>query len=187
MRFEERNDAKWKNDYYRMTGKEYRLDMRSQIQMLFSHQIRYVKLWRKASRNMTLLRRFRLLHYARKYGLEISKDARIGEGLYLGHPYNITVNGGCRIGNNVNLHKGCTIGRENRGKREGAPIIGDCVYVGINSTIVGKVNIGNDVLIAPNSYINFDVPDHSVVIGNPGVIHYKEDATKGYINFKIVT
>ena len=183
MKDEEKSVANWKNDYFRMTGTRYRLDVNSQIQMLFSHQIRYTKLWRKASQKMTPYRRLRLLFYSRKYGLEISKDALIGEGLYLGHPYNITVTGGCIIGKNVNLHKGCTIGRENRGKREGSPVIGDCVYVGINSTIVGNVRIGNDVLIAPNTYINFDVPDHSVVIGNPGIVHHKEGATKGYIAY----
>lgn len=89
------------------------------------------------------------------------------------------------IGDNVNLHKGCTIGRENRGDRAGVPKIGNNVSVGINSTIVGKVNIGNDVMIAPNSFINFDVPDHSVVLGNPAKIHSKKYATKCYVNFLV--
>ena len=109
----------------------------------------------------------------------------LGGGLYLGHSYNITVGNDVRIGKNVNLHKGCTIGRENRGKRKGAPTIGDCVAVGINSTIVGNITIGDDVMIAPNSFVNFDVPSHSVVVGNPGVIHYKENATEGYIAFRV--
>lgn len=167
-----------------MTGQPYRFGVKSFITLLVSHQIRYMKLWRKAAEKKTPFRRLRLLRYARKYGLEISADAEIGKGLYLGHPYNITVAGGVKIGNNVNLHKGCTVGRENRGKREGAPEIGNCVYAGINSTIVGNVRIGNDVLIAPNTYVNFDVPDHSVVVGNPGVIHHRENATQGYIAFR---
>ena len=125
------------------------------------------------------------MHYSRKYGLEISPTAEIGRGLYLGHPYNITVGTGAKIGNNVNLHKGCTIGKSNRGEKRGVPVIGDCVFVGINSTIVGNVTIGNDVMIAPNSFINFDVPDHAIVIGNPGVIHRKEKATQGYVNFVV--
>lgn len=53
--------------------------------------------------------------------------------------------------------------------------------IGINSTIVGNIHIGKDVLIAPNTYVNFDVPDHSIVIGNPASIHYKEGATEKYI------
>jgi serine acetyltransferase len=64
-------------------------------------------------------------------------------------------------------------------------IVGDNIYIGVNATIVGKVHIGNDVLIGPNSFVNFDVPDHSVVIGNPGVIHHKEHATNGYVNYLI--
>jgi len=72
-----------------------------------------------------------------------------------------------------------------RGARKGSPVLGDFVWVGINAAIVGNVRIGNDVLIAPNSYINFDVPDHSIVIGNPGKIIHKENATEGYINNRV--
>ena len=35
---------------------------------------------------------------------------------------------------------------------------------------MGGVKIGNNVLIAPNAFVNFDVPDNSIVIGNPGRI-----------------
>ena len=48
--------------------------------------------------------------------------------------------------------------------------------------IVGKIKIGNNVLIAHNAYVNIDVPNNSIVIGNPAAIHYKENATEGYIN-----
>lgn len=59
------------------------------------------------------------------------------------------------------------------------------MWIGINAVIVGKVNIGNDVLIAPNSYVNCDVPDHSIVFGNPCIIKYRDNATEGYVNRKI--
>ena len=58
-------------------------------------------------------------------------------------------------------------------------------FVGIYATVVGNIRIGDDVLIAPNSYVNVDVPQHSVVIGNPAVVHHKENATEGYINYRI--
>jgi serine O-acetyltransferase len=47
--------------------------------------------------------------------------------------------------------------------------------------VVGNIKIGNNVLIAPNSYVNFDVPDNSIVIGNPGKIIPHENPTKDYI------
>ena len=106
------------------------------------------------------------------------------DGTYLGHPYNITVGEGTILGNNTNLHKGCTIGRTNRGDI-GSPVIGDRVFIGINATVVGNIHIGDDVLIAPNSYVNFDVPNHSVVIGNPAVIHSRKNATEGYVNYLV--
>lgn len=48
--------------------------------------------------------------------------------------------------------------------------------------MVGKITIGDDVLIAPNTYLNCDVPSHSVVIGNPARIISREKATEAYIN-----
>ena len=63
---------------------------------------------------------------------------------------------------------------ENRGKRKGAPKICDNCWIGTNSVIVGNVRIGEDVMIAPLTFVNFDVPPHSVVIGNPAKIIHKE-------------
>ena len=70
----------------------------------------------------------------------------------------------------------------NRGSRNGCPTIGDRVWISINSAIVGKVTIGDDVLIAPNSFVNVDIPSHSVVFGNPCVIKRRDWATEGYVN-----
>lgn len=93
--------AEIKDDYYRMTGEKYSISAKTLATLLFSHQIRYMRLWRKANKKMTIFRRLRLWYYSRKYGLEISPTANIGKGLYLGHPYNITVGIGVKIGNNV--------------------------------------------------------------------------------------
>ena len=146
---------------------------------------RFLYYFRKVStcKNTLLLYyyRFRYQMICRKHGVEISRTTKIGKGLYVGHPYNITINGDAVLGDNINIHKGVTIGRENRGKRKGTPTIGNMVWIGINSTIVGKITIGDDVLIAPNSYVNCDIPAHSIVIGNPCRIICRENATESYI------
>lgn len=129
--------------------------------------------------------RLRFLRLKTKRGVEISRVTKIGKGLYLGHLYNITINPAAVIGENCNIHKGALIGQENRGPRKGSPTIGNSVWIGINAAIVGKVVIGDDVLIAPNSYVNCDVPSHSIVFGNPCIIKKKEHATEGYINHKV--
>ena len=100
------------------------------------------------------------------------------------HPYNITVSPFAVLGKNVNMYKGSTIGN-NTGNPVGAPVIGDCVQIGINATVIGGITIGDDVLIAPNAFVNCDVPAHSVVVGNPCKIHHKENATQQFIWNKV--
>lgn len=168
-------NEKFKKDYYRMTGQAW--GKLSWINLLFRYDLRYLLFLRAKKKKVhTLI----ALHKSRKYGLEILSE-QIGAGLFLGHAHNINVHPDVVIGANCNLNKGCTIGRENRGSRNGAPHLGDCVWVGTNAVVVGRIRIGSDVLIAPNAFVNFDVPNHSLVIGNPGRIIERKNATAGYV------
>lgn len=126
-----------------------------------------------------------LRHYQIKYGFQIYPETQIGEGFYLGHWGSLVINPKTRIGKNCNIAQGVTIGQQNRGKSSGIPVIHDGVWIGANAVIVGGITIGSNVLIAPNSYVNFDVPSNSVVVGNPGKIFPNEEATQSYINNKI--
>ncbi|MBQ3072922.1 MAG: serine acetyltransferase [Oscillospiraceae bacterium] len=118
---------------------------------------------------------------SRRTQIQIPARTTIGEGFYIGHSGRIIINPDAVLGKNINIATGVTIGQENRGKRKGCPTIGDRVWIGTNSVVVGNIRIGSDVLIAPLTLVNFDVPDHSVVIGNPAKIISREDATAGYI------
>ena len=126
--------------------------------------------------------RFKLSYFMRRYFIQIPIETKIGRGLYIGHFGRIIVNRRAVIGNNVNIATGITIGQTNREKRQGCPTIGNKVWIGTNAVIVGGIKIGDDVMIAPNSFVNFDVPNGSIVIGNPGQIISRENATEGYIN-----
>lgn len=153
--------------------------------LLCDHGLRFLYVLRKAQSSRNPLWRALLARMSGRYGLEISRHCRVDGGLYLGHAFGITINDHAVLGRNINLHKGVTIGQENRGPRKGAPVLGNNVWIGVNATIVGAVHIGDDVLVAPNSFVNNDVPSHSVVLGNPCIIIPKNDATSGYINHAI--
>ena len=120
----------------------------------------------------------------KRLGQSLGNDmgfAGIGPGLVLAHPYAITVNSGVKAGCNLTLFKGCTLGSIRGGSKAGVPVLGDRVTVCTNAMVCGNIHIGDDVLIAANAYVNFDVPDNSSVIGNPGVIHHKENPCKYYV------
>lgn len=78
------------------------------------------------------------------------------------------------MGENCNISQGVTIGNISRGKLKGCPIIGNRVWIGANAVVVGNIKIGNDVLMAPLTYVNCDLPDGAVVSGNPlKILSYK--------------
>lgn len=150
-----------------------------------AHRKFHYYLRRAQTTNNRLLRLYYRLcfsHIRDKLHLDIFTSTQIGKGLYIGHPYGITINAKAKLGSNINIHKGVTIGQENRGRRKGVPTIGNHVWIGINATVVGNITIGDDVMIAPNSFVNCDVPSHSIVFGNPCVIKRRENATEDYIN-----
>ena len=114
-----------------------------------------------------------------KYGFDISYRARIGKGLYIGHFGGIVIHGDAVIGEHCNLSQGMTIGVLNRGKNSGVPTIGDRVFMGPNSVILGGITIGNEVLIGANAVVTFDVADKAVlaaplasVISHQGTANY---------------
>ena len=57
--------------------------------------------------------------------------------------------------------------------------IGEGSWLGINSVVVGNVRIGKGCVVAANTFVNKDVPDYSVVAGNPAKIIKMFDLDKG--------
>lgn len=140
--------------------------------------------WRGRCRPMYLLAYCRYYRMKIKYGLDIPAQTKIGGGFRIEHIGGIVINPGAVIGENCNIYNGVTIGAEKRGARKGNPVIGSCVWMGANCVIVGNIMIGDNVLIAPGAYVNFDVPSGSIVIGNPGKVIASAHATDDYIKFK---
>lgn len=176
-----------REDLYRIRPHKYSLYQL--VQGFRSQGFTYIFFLRKAKSARFLLSKFFyricLRHYTYKYGFQIPYQAQIGPGLYIGHFGTIIVSVNAIIGKNCNLSPGVTIGRDHRGERRGSPSIGDHVWIGTNAVLVGKITVGNNVLIAPNAFVNFDVPDNSIVLGNPGKIIARENPTEGYINNRI--
>jgi serine O-acetyltransferase len=135
------------------------------------------------------LTRFGLYHIASflhhrssvRHGVFIDPMTEVGGGLFIAHALNIVVNRRCRIGRNVNLSQGITLGITNRGAKAGTPDIGDKVYIGPNAVIFGAIRIGNEAAIGANSVVTKDIPDRSVVVGVPGKV-ISQKGSDGYVN-----
>ena len=172
--------AKYQKDLYRYYGKPETFRQR----LLRSLEMRYIVLLRKRQASSGLIGKWygvRPHFLSQKTMIQIPQCTKIGERFYIGHLGRVIINGDSVIGRNVNIATGVTIGQENRDERRGCPTIGDRVWIGTNAVVVGKIHIGDDVLIAPLAFVNFDVLSHSIVVGNPGRIIPSENATEAYI------
>jgi serine O-acetyltransferase len=106
-------------------------------------------------------------------GIDLPYQADIGKGLYIGHFGGIIVHPSVKIGEYCNLSQDVTIGIAGRGDKRGVPTIGDRVYIGSGSRIIGSITIGNDVAIGANAVVTKDLPDKAVAVGVPAkIINY---------------
>jgi len=122
-----------------------------------------------------------LHHYSIRYGIDISRDARIGSGFYIGHFGGIFVNAEVVIGDNCNISQGVTLGRQNRGEREGCPTIGNNVYIAPGAKIIGRVTVGDRAAVGANAVVVSDVTPGTTVGGVPAR-PISSSGSDGYVN-----
>lgn len=109
----------------------------------------------------------RFQHLQRKCGVEMSQRTRIGYGLRLPHKGGIYIHIRAKIGNNCEIMQGVTIGNNIMKSRDAVATIGNEVLLCSGVKVVGKVRIGNTVVVGANAAVTHDVPDHTIVAGVP--------------------
>jgi serine O-acetyltransferase len=113
-------------------------------------------------------------------GISIPYSVKIGSQFYIGHFGGIIINANAVIGNNCNISQGVTIGVSGRGDNRGVPVIGNNVYLGANAVLVGKIQVGNNCVIAANSLVTKSVDPNTTVMGVPA-IKVNSNTSEGYI------
>ena len=131
---------------------------------------------------------FKLLHHFLDYFIilfhhvEISISSKIGPGFYIAHAATIMI--GCVIGENCSITHNVTTGWGLTSNEKGFPEIGDNVWIGTGSTIVGKIKVGNNVAVSSGSILSRNVPDGCLVAGNPGRVIMKEYDNSSILGYK---
>lgn len=100
-------------------------------------------------------------------GIEINPGAKIGNGFVIDHGTGTVIGETTEIGNNCYILQGVILGARGiannpKGKRH--PCIGNNVEIGAFSRVLGPVNIGNNVMIAPCAVVLNDIPSNQKVI-----------------------
>jgi serine O-acetyltransferase len=100
-------------------------------------------------------------------GMVIGATAQIGRRLSIEHHGCIVIHGAAVIGDDCLLRHGVTIGNTGLDDPLGAPVIGSRVQFGAGAKVLGRVRVGNDVIIGANAVVVRDIPDFAIVGGVP--------------------
>ena len=114
-----------------------------------------------------IYRKVRYYHLSQKYRVCVVPNTT-GPGLRLVHSQGGIILNAHSIGHHCVVSTGVVVG--NKGAKEHVATIGDNVELCMGCKVIGKVNIGSNVIVAPNSVVIKDVPDNCVVSGVPAVI-----------------
>jgi len=104
-------------------------------------------------------------------GIEIHPGAKIGQAFFIDHGIGVVIGETVEIGDDCVLYHNVTLGGtgNHQGKRH--PTLGNNVTIGTGATLLGPINIGDNVKIgAETVIIMHDVPSNCTVVGAPGRI-----------------
>lgn len=131
---------------------------------------------------------FKLLHRitSQLACIDLPWQTNADGGLKITHGWGAVISNGARIGRNVTIFHGATLGRRDRLSKDGTrvtgyPIIEDQVWIGPHAIIVGPVIIGEGSRIAGGAFVVDDVAPFSLVVGNPARV-VKESCTPDVMN-----
>lgn len=129
--------------------------------------LRYYEYYTNTNHPLKFWYRFYNRRLGLKYNLAIPIN-KVGYGLYIPH-----IEGGviinCKsIGYGCRINSGVVVGNKHTNTQ--VPTIGNCCNLSVGCKVIGDINIGDNVLVAPNAVVVSDVPNNCIVGGVPAKI-----------------
>jgi len=118
-------------------------------------------------------------------GIDIHPGATIGDSFFIDHGTGVVIGETARIGENVKIYQGVTIGalstRKELADEKRHPTIEDDVTIYAGATILGgKTHIGKGSVIGGNVWITSSLPPYSVVYNRKADYHIHSKYFDGY-------
>jgi len=106
---------------------------------------------------------------SQKFAVDVHPAAKIGRGMFLDHATGLVVGETARIGNNVSILHGVTLGGTGNETGDRHPKVSDGVMIGAHAQLLGNIHIGKGAKVGAGAVVLEDVPPHVTVAGVPAV------------------
>lgn len=165
--------AEDKSRYKAIVGKGYliyllKLFIRSEDAICL-HYLRVLRKYEYYHNTRSVLRLWYKIRHSileDKSGISIPINV-VGPGLYIAHRGGVIIN--CKsMGSHCIVSSGVVCGNKNT--TDSVPAIGNNVELTLGCKVIGKLDIGDNVIVAPNSVVIKSVPANCVVSGVPAQI-----------------
>ena len=101
------------------------------------------------------------------FDVDIHPAAVLGKGIMLDHATGIVIGETAKIGDNVSLLHGVTLGGSGNQSGQRHPTVENGVMISCGSKVLGNIRLGNGVKVGGGSLVLADVEDHMTVVGVP--------------------
>lgn len=113
-------------------------------------------------------------------GIELPCEVELGDGFVIDHSGGIVISGYARFGDHCRIRNGVVVGLA-RVDDPCAPVIGHHVDIGAGAKVLGRITVGDHVLIGANAVVVRDVPPWHVAVGVPAVVRPRQDRPRAEV------
>lgn len=121
-------------------------------------------LWHQGREALALYLQSRL---SELFSIDINPAAELGKGLFVDHGHGIVIGETARVGDDVSILHGVTLGGTGKEHEDRHPKVGNGVLIGAGAKILGNIKVGEGAKVAAGSVVLEDVPAHCTVAGVP--------------------
>ena len=124
-------------------------------------------LWSSQRKSMARYIQYRV---SALYDVDIHPAAQLGRGLMVDHATGLVIGETAKIGDNVSLLHGVTLGGTGNGAGKRHPSIGEGVFLSSGAKILGDITVGAGSKVGAGSVVLESVPSHVTVAGVPAKV-----------------
>lgn len=121
---------------------------------------------------------------AQSFSVDIHPASKIGSGILIDHATNLVIGETAKVGNNVSILHGVTLGGTGKESGDRHPKIGNGVLLSAHAQLLGNIKVGQNAKIGAGAVVLSDVPQHTTFAGVPAKMVGKPQADIPALNME---